>query len=440
MDKKIFISSFFFFLVVLVNPRDFPLTNIPCIYPAFLVVIGFVGIRNIISGIKKTWFLQLLIIVQWFYLVALKSFQGHSLKLGEIPYLIEPLLILSIAGGVATYRPGGPRIGIVALLSAVSISAGCGLWIHFIGEPIKSLYSILQRNAKGTIVEIITVLREHSAMNGRAGLALHIFLFSFQNAIALSLISANLLDPKRPAIKNYFMIAICFIILFVAMVICAERATVGSVLIGLLFYLALTGRKIINLRSIFGILIISLAAFFILQYMSKTNINALQHRSLNEIRLKTRLLIMPIAAIETIFYQPCGAAGMSQHYKKIAREKHYRKYGKAVAPHNHYANTIMYTGMMGVILVCSLFWGLATKILFLKKIKNNGVELLLATACITALVHATTHNAGFFKLEPSTLIVFGLLWGACANSNKISNKVRESSSRVNFQEKLGPFD
>jgi O-antigen ligase len=119
-----------------------------------------------------------------------------------------------------------------------------------------------------------------------------------------------------------------------------------------------------------------------------------------------------MVAMETIFYQPLGAGGMSHHYEKIAKEKGYFKNGHPRAAHNHYANIIMYDGLIGVAVVCALFIGLLKKIFLLRNMRRNGVQLILAAACITAVVHAASHNAGFFKLEPATLIVFGLLWGA----------------------------
>jgi hypothetical protein len=41
-------------------------------------------------------------------------------------------------------------------------------------------------------------------------------------------------------------------------------------------------------------------------------------------------------------------------------------------------------------------------------------ESVLAAVCITIVIHSLTHNDGFFKLEPTTEIVFGMLWGAAA--------------------------
>jgi len=411
MNQKLLITSFLFFLIVLVNPRDFPFPNVPLIYPAFVIALAILGIRRIVLGIKRTLSLQLLIVIYWCYLTCLRNLYGYPLKLGDIPYLIEPLVILVFAGSVASFRNDGAKIGTCALVGAISLSSGLGLWIHFIGEPIKSLYSMVQKTSTGTIIDIATKTYGHPAVNGRAGLANSAFLFSYQNAVALSLIVTNFMDPKRSLIKNYLIFFPYFAILFLEMIVCAERATVGSVLIGVLFYMVLAAKRVVNFKSIFSILFVSIIAVFLIQYSSSRDSNNLQHRSLNEAKLTMRLLVMPMTAIETIYHQPFGAGTISHHYEKVARKKGYYKNGHPIGAHNHYANIIMYTGIVGIILTSVLFILLTKKILMWKKINDSGIELIIASACVTSLVHATSHNAGFFKLEPATLIIFGLLWG-----------------------------
>jgi len=353
--------------------------------------------------------------------------KGGTIGLGSLAYLLEPLMIFG-AAGAATIRPGGTKAAVWALVSMITLSTAFGIWIYFIGEPVSSWRSALQSSVGGNLLQgefmrDIDIKADSATMIIRnAGLSYYIFSFSYQLAVALLISIVSLLSIERLlSIKKLFLLMGAFIILFVGMITNTERATVLSVSVGLLSFF-LIKRKKFNSRMVITFIICISAVVSLLKFSSKWEDRyTLYSRAVAEEKTYIRAY-MPIPAIGSIFFEPLGAGGMSDYYKDVAyRVGWLYRYGPA-ASHNHFANVIMYTGIVGVFIVILLFGGLWKKIKYVRSSAFDKENVILAAACIATIVHSFTHNTGFFTLEPTTEIVFGLLWGTTSVSSASKNK------------------
>ena len=413
-DWKVFFALLLFFFVVLVNPRDFPVRNLPLIYPAFVVYTATIGLQRIIEGFKRTFFLILILFIYWAYFTGLYVVKGNTLTFGRFAYLIEPILIF-IATGAATFRPGGTTAAIWALVSAIILSTLGGLWIYFIGEPVATWRSILHSSVGGSLItgEFIRDidLKEDLAMLvvRNTGLSYYIFLFSYQLAAAIFVVLATLVTLKGKFFGKKRLVLLCsLIVLILGMITNTERATVLSVSSGLLFYFIFKGIRIFNLRRISMFIFSVFLVVFIFNYTSNKLVErySIYSRSFNEEKIFIRAY-MSIPAIATLLYEPFGAGGMSKSYESIAYQVGWLAPYGPKASHNHFANVIMYTGIVGIVLIFLLFKGIFERI----KMSKTPLEVIVACLCLTLIIHSLTHNAGFFNYEPTTEIAFGLLWG-----------------------------
>jgi len=212
-----------------------------------------------------------------------------------------------------------------------------------------------------------------------------------------------------------------------------ERATVLSVSVGLLSFFLIKKEKMLTTRMIITFIICILAVMALLNYSSKWEDRATLHnRSIAEEKTYVRAY-MVIPAIGSIFFEPLGAGGMSDYYENAAyRMGWISPLGGPAASHNHFANVIMFTGIVGIFLTISLFRGLWKKIKYVRSLPFGVEEVILAVACIGCIIHSLTHNAGFFIGERATQIVFGLLWGATAKTVSKAIKTRPLSHYNTF--------
>jgi len=430
-DWKTFFASSIFFFVALVNPRDFPITNVPLIYPAFFFFTIVIGPHKIAQGFRRTKFLCVLLFTYWSYYTILILVKGQMIGLGHIAYLLEPIMII-MAAGAATCRPGGTKAALWALVSMITLSTACGLWIYFIGEPVASWRSTLHSSTGGNLLQgefirDIDLKVDWAMVELRnTGLSYYIFLFSYQLAVALLISFLALLTMRHKlSMRKLSLLIGAFLILFIGMITNTERATVLSVSIGLVSFFIIKRVKIFNLRtvSIFIICIFLVIASF--NYTSKWEERYTLHkRSFVEEKIFVRAY-MTIPAIGTLFFEPLGAGGMSDYYKDVAyRVGWLANYGPK-ASHNHFANVIMYTGVVGVSLTILLFRGIWRKVKYIRLLSYSDENVFLAASCITCIVHSFSHNAGFFRYEPSTEIVLGLFWGATA-----INRIQKTKRKV----------
>jgi hypothetical protein len=428
-DKKTFFASSVFFFAALTNSRDFPIQNVPLIYPAFLFFAILIGPHRVLQGFRRTKFLCIILSSYWFYFNILRLVKGHTIILGSFAYLLEPLLIFAAAGAV-TIRPGGTKAALWALVSMVTLSTACGVWIYFIGEPVASLRTAIHGSIGGNLLQgefmrdVDYVIDKAKVLNINAGLSLYIFLFSYQLAVALLITLIALFSTKHSLNKKYLSLWGVFIILFLGFITNAERATVLSVPVGLITFFIIKGVNINKLRVISTFIFCVIFVLVLLKYSSvwiesytRTEPYTIHERSIHERTISKEKIslraYMPIVAVETVLFEPLGAVGLAKNYVDVASRKGWVTFdGRIKSPHNHLTNVIMYTGVFGVLLVVLLFRCLWKKIKYVRLSSFDYEEGILASACVTSLVHSMTHNSGFFMLEPGTLIVFGLLWGA----------------------------
>ena len=430
-DWKTFFASSMFFFVALVNPRDFPINNVPLVYPAFFLFGMLIGPDKILKGFKRTKFLCILLITYWMYFRMLILIKGGSIGLGDLAYILEPLMIFG-AAGAATIKPGGTKAALWALVTMITLSTAFGIWIYFIGEPVASWRSTIHSSIGGSLLQgelmrdIDTKTDLAAVVVRNTGLSYFIFSFSYQIAVALLISLIGLLSMRRVlSFKKLSLLIGAFIILFVGMITNTERATVLSVSVGLLSFFLITKEKIFNARTIITFTICILAVMTLLNYSSKWEHRATLHnRSIAEEKTYVRAY-MVIPAIASVFFEPLGAGGMSDYYEEVAYRVGWVTSSHAPkASHNHFANVIMYTGIVGIFFTILLFRGLWKKIKYIRLSALGEEEIILAVACIATIVHSFTHNAGFFIGERATHIVFGLLWGATAKTVSKAVKTR----------------
>lgn len=432
-DWKTFYTSLIFFFVALVNIRDFPIPNVPLIYPAFLIYFICIGPEKLFESYRRTKLLCLLLIIYWCYQKSILLIKGGKITLYELGIFLEPLLIFC-AAGMATIRPGGTKAAIWALIFAITLSTAGGIWIYFIGEPLASLVRTLHSQIggnflQGEILGSANITADLvSAVKRNSGLTSRVFGFAYQLAIATVLVIMTFLSRKRTlSITNVTLIGI-FIILFIGIITSAERGPILSVSAGLLFFFFIDREKMLNLGTVTGFILSILVVVTVFHYSSKWEDKYTIHkRTAEEGRTYVRAVVMPTAAMETIFTEPLGAGvlskdlatshwRMSDNYIRVAYENGWLNPFGPKSPHNHFANIIMYTGIVGIFLALSLFWGLWKKIRKMQYLRAsvNIEEFVLPFACITAIVHSFFQNAGFYMGEPATQIAFGLLWGTSA--------------------------
>jgi hypothetical protein len=421
LDWKTFCASSIFFFFALMNIRDFPIPNVPLIYPAFLLFLIWFGPRQVLEGFRSTKYICILLASYWFYLMFIKVTKGGAIEVADLPYLLEPLLVFGVTG-TATARPGGTKAALWAVVSVIVLSTACGIWIYFIGEPVKSWSLILQSSKGGNVLQgaigdIAIPKNLLPGVNINAGLTAQVYSFSYQLSVALLITITAMLSMKRSISKKYISLLGVLGILFVGMITNAERATVLSVSTGLLTFFFIKGRKIINIRVTVILMICIFAILALLSYSSQWEDHHTLGKRTAEENIYIRGIVMPIEAIKSVFSEPLGAAGMSQHYIDVSFEKGWVKLYRPKASHNHFSNVIMYTGIVGLFLVISLFSGLRKLILKVRYYRFSELSneaCIPIAVCIAIMIHSLTHNDGFFEYEPATAIVFGLLWGVTA--------------------------
>ena len=151
-DWKTFIAYSLFFFIVLLNLRDFPINNLPLIYPAFLFFGVLIGPHNILEGFRRTKFLSILLIIFWIYFKLLILIKGGGIELGTVAKLLEPLLIFGAAGATGIKR-GGTKAAVWALVFAITLSTAFGIWIFFIGEPVSSWRTLIHTSIGGNLLQ-----------------------------------------------------------------------------------------------------------------------------------------------------------------------------------------------------------------------------------------------------------------------------------------------
>lgn len=418
IDWKTFFASSMFFFIYLINPRDFPVNNVPLIYPAFLLFAVLIGPNFIIEGFRRTKFLSILLIIFWFYYRMLVLLKGGAIKLEDFAYLLEPLLVFGVAGATGIRR-GGTKAALWALVFTITLSTAFGIWIFFIGEPVSSWRSIIHTSIGGDLLQG-EILRDKDQRIDQAlvyvrntGLSYAVFTFSYQLAVALSMTLAGFFCKK--GFKINLVLLGTFLILIVGIITNTERASLVSVSVGLLSFLLIRKEKIISRKRISSFIIIIFVILYMVVYdFSAWERDTLFDRHYSKKNMTIRAYIV-IPAIVATLYEPWGSGSSSDYYDKVAKRVGWvDNYGRAVSAHNHFVNIILATGIVGIYLIILLFRELWVKIKYVRRWSPvlGDDRLILVIGCITCIIHSLTHNAGFFRGGYTTHIVFGLLWSA----------------------------
>lgn len=438
------VKTFWVFLIfsfaALNNPRDFPVTNLPLIYPAFIFLLFYLGKKNVFQAYKRVKFLCLLIFIYWCYLnLAMALIKGNDLILSRFARLIEPILIL-VGSGLASLRRGGINAATTAIVIVILFSISCGMWIVFIGEPAITLKTVLQSSIGGTIISGEEMREKDEIFNTKtiltktnSGLSANIFSFSYQIAIGFTILILFALFSQKLNQFTIYCILLSLIIFVMGIITNAERITITSAPLGVLSGMVLFKRTILTRKFIIYSAIVYMAFIFLVPFSTQWSKergliqdrlaiqdidNPIKKYYSGKLRLESRrrLIIVPLAAITTIFYEPFGAGGQSSHYENIAKSIGWIGRKGVRSSHNHYANIIMFTGLIGVIILIIFSLTFIKKVILVIK-QNIGITAkILGAASITALFHAITHNTGFFTLEPATEIVLALFWAATYQS------------------------
>lgn len=409
----------------LINPRDYPVLNVPLIYIVFVIFVCYVGIKQIIEGFRRTLMLIVLVSLYWAYYQLLVYFEGIYLTLEEYAYIIEPTILFSATGAVTTKRDGA-KIALTALVFTITLSNLAGLWIYFIGEPFSTIRTTLHASVGGNLIEGSMIrwkdLNEDVAMKvlRNTGLSYSVFTFSYQLGLALVVSSAAFFYKLRK--KTKIILCITIFTLALGVMTNTERATILSFVAGMTFFYYINFKKIIRLKTIaITILLLLVFGFVVNLTNSWYGKNTMMGRSFSLDKISVRLY-MVIPAVISGFQQPLGNGSRSLYYENEAKKYGWvDKHGRAVAAHNHFANIFQSVGILGVIIIFTLFITFIKKIIYINKKRDNFIEILLVIGCIACVTHSLTHNGGFFRGDFATQIVFALLWGT-SNTAKLIKK------------------
>lgn len=446
-DKRTFIASVIFFFVALVNIRDFPIHNVPLIYPTFIFFVLVVGHKRIVPGFRKTRLLYVVNTIYWVYLILLRLIKGmQGVPLVYFAYIIESFLIFG-AAGMATTRSGGTKSALWAIIFVITFSTASGTWIYFIGEPMSSLRVTLQSSIGGDLLSG-THIRENDLQIEKfptsfynTGLSYFAFQFSYQLALVTVIMLMVLLSEKAESKKHYIIKVCILIILVIGIITNSERTTLFSVPIGLLSFFWIKKRKVMYPRAIL-LCIIGLFAIISLkeQTMEWKGANMYRRRfdPKNE-KTIIRSYIVPLAALSTLVYEPMGAGWLSENYIRTATKFKWLKIdGSLLGVHHHFASLIMYTGIIGLSLIVVLGHTLWKLSFYMRNTPQarNGLGPIFAAATITCIFHSFTHNAGFFNSDPGILIVSGLLL-SIYKGHKKRRKRKVTNEAFNFSHYVG---
>lgn len=401
----------------MINPRDFPVNNVPLFYPAFLLFAVFIGSRNMLEGFRRTKFLSILLIVYWSYYRILILINGGTIGIGNIAYLLEPLLIFGVAG-TAAIKPGGTKAALWALVFTITLSTVCGIWIFFIGEPVLSWRTAIHSSIGGNLLQgeftrdIDLRIDQALIVVRNTGLSYKIFIFSYQLAVAIAMTLVGFFSLRGHLNLKKLLLVGVLLILIVGMITNTQRATLVSSSAGFLSFFLISKEKIISTKMFLGFLIIISVIVGIVYYPSSNwGGYTLFERSFQKEEISVRAS-MAIPAIKSILFEPLGAGGLSDYYRDIAFTKGWAVGSNVRSAHNHFASVVMYTGIVGIFVILSLFSRLLKKLKFIRSSALGDDVKILFIGCITLIIHSLTHNAGFFAGERATYIVFGLLWSA----------------------------
>jgi len=204
IDRRTAKATAIFFTVALINPRDFPIDNVPLIYPAFLLFWMQMGTPTMLRGFMRVRYLLLLLVGYQVYFTTLKLYLGQPVPFGDYAYIIEPPMIL-VAASAAAIRPGGTKAATWVLVSVIAFTAAWGVGIYTIGEPFTSVRSLIQRSVGGTVasggvmrdrdfeVSLTDLLKINSVLSS------DVVIFGYMLSAATTLVVTAMLTRKRAA-------------------------------------------------------------------------------------------------------------------------------------------------------------------------------------------------------------------------------------------------
>lgn len=434
-ERRVAKATAIFFAVALINPRDFPINNVPLIYPGFVLFWMQIGTRTMLRGFMRVRYLFALLVGYQTYFTVLRMYLGMSVQLGEYAYIIEPAMIL-VAASAAAVRPGGTKAATWAFVSVIAFMAAWGVGIYTIGEPFTAVRSLLQRSVGGTVASGV-VMRDMDfeldltdLLSINSGLASDVVIFGYMLAAATTVVMTAMLAKRRAAGVSYGFLAVMLLVLIAGIITNTERATVVAVMVGVgAFMFTDSIRKAMSTRTM-ALLVVGAASILVLASASQrwAERGSLLNRGFVDPTSLIRLY-MSVPAVASVVHQPLGAGGTSSSYEQAAFEVGWvtmrNGYPQAHSPHNHFAGIIMLGGVAGLLASLLLFGALVKRLRLLRRGPSSLYGRMLAAACVASVFHSLFHNAGFFGLVPPTQIVFGLLWSEMWAAKRRVNPVKE---------------
>jgi hypothetical protein len=413
---------FLLMAIMVINPRDFPVNNIPLIYPAFLFFLyRFWGVQ-IMTGLYRVRYLVSVLIFIQAYILMLRYLDGTPVGIGALAYIIEPPIVLLIFAVVGA-RENGLKIIVWSFIFLTTLSTIMGGAVIFEIGWVEDFRNLLHESTGGSLLSGDFVREEDlkgSYLELRnTGLGTDVVMFGYILTFALVATSCMLFDSDTYLSSYRWLIYLCFIILVIGAISNAQRSIIIGTVFGLFVYIfshidrkslsLLSGGLIILLVAIVGVIINQLNEIF---YLFN---NTILDRQILDSNAGARLY-MVAPTLLSILDSPLGTPGLPQNYIDAAFKLDWiiLKNGNYVAlgPHNHFMSVIMFAGVYGIMASIYILNRLRV---FFKRIRysdKRNYENIIFSSCIGLIVHSFFHNSGFFGLNPPTLIAFGALWGA----------------------------
>ncbi len=359
----------------------------------------------------------------WIYHTLIKLTLGISVGIGDLAFLIEPILLFA-AAGAATAVTGGKRAVLWAFVVAVVISTFFGFGSIYVGGKFLKLNEILHATllSKPRHVDAI-----HRLTLGNAGLSLFIFRFAYQLATAMMIALALLLSNSTKKTEKSLLL-ICLIFLAAGMMSNGERSIVLSLAGGAVCFICLSRNYALIIKMML-VMILCAFLFYFKSYLSvpAEGLDTLSNRmdfGLEQFgRIKAALI-----AVASVLHHPFGSGEMSPYYAEFARKHHYISgSGQIFLSHNDFANTIMFTGVVGVAAILSFLIVYARILLYFRNHSQEMQhEIVIFAGSITALANSFAHNQGLFSREFAVCFTMGLVF---ASYKKRKRSVREMNRK-----------
>jgi len=419
---RAFWSSFIITIVVAANPRDVPIPYVPLIYlvwPACMVWVFSPGL--FIHAIKTNRFILISVSLLSIYLIFLIYVFSGKFRYESLSGFFEPIMIIMF-GTIMAIKYHSHQNVLDGFLSAIAVATLFGFAVMFIGEPFITFQQSIHSYASGDFFSFQSesksfINEELSLLTTRnAGLSAYIPSFSYQLAAA-SVMSAVMVLFQPIKIKTILKYGGFLILFLLGIITNAERSAAGAFIIGCIisFWLQSHSGFRFGTRIKWMLLLITIFAGFTLLYMNLSfeSIYSIGTRKFEIDDEKYRFLAA-MEAVLSAFLTPIGTGALPSEYIEWAMKVGFiNQFGNILAPHNHFANFMMYCGWLGVVIIGAIA---VRFIRILRWLKEEGADrvgissIAFAAGAFAAIVNSFAHNHGLFRGEIATCFSFGFIF------------------------------